>query len=226
MTSIRTDCQSSIQPDFEHYQWWSIHNFFGQPSSMSLHPCYKMFLPWFNLFTLIQLKKYCPFAITDRSESQSLFISPLYILKDHFPEVFFSRLNDPNILSAFLQRTGVPLITYVALLWTCSNRSICVFTEEPRAGYLIPGQVLWEWCRVGETPSSWPAVHYFFLFLFFFSLMTQLFFGLQMHNNGSYPFFPPPGSSDSSAQECSQQFSTQSVLILVIFPIQVIWCCT
>lgn len=168
MTSIRTDCQSSIQPDFEHYQWWSIHNFFGQPSSMSLHPCYKMFLPWFNLFTLIQLKKYCSFAITDRSESQSLFISPLYILKDHFPEVFFSRLNNPNILSAFLQRTGVPLITYVALLWTCSNRSICVFTEEPRAGYLIPGQVLWEWCRVGETPSSWPAVHYFFLFLFFF----------------------------------------------------------
>ena len=60
--------QSPIQPDLEHFQGWSIHNFSGQPLPLSRHPHHEKFLPYVqSKSTLFQLKTVAPCSVTTGS---------------------------------------------------------------------------------------------------------------------------------------------------------------
>ncbi|KAK4815157.1 hypothetical protein QYF61_017598 [Mycteria americana] len=92
--------QSPVQPGLERFQGWGISHLSGQPGPVFHHPQHKTCLP------------YAPFK--DRKAARR---SPRSRL--------FSRLNNPNSLSlSYQERCSIPLIIFVALLWTRSHRSM------------------------------------------------------------------------------------------------------
>ena len=81
--SLGQVAQSPIQPDFEHFQGWGIHNISGQPVPVS-HPRHKKIPPYVqSTSTLFQFKTVAPCPVTKGLGKKSLSIflrSHLYVL--------------------------------------------------------------------------------------------------------------------------------------------------
>ena len=134
--------QRPIQPDLGHFQCWAFYYFSGQSVPVSHHPCHKKGHPYIQSKpTFFQFKTIAPCPVTTGPGKMSVpffLISPLYILKG--PSKVFPRLKSPNSLSLSAEERGSSLPTIsMALLWTCSNRSMSFLYWGPRAGRSTAG---------------------------------------------------------------------------------------
>ena len=90
--------------------------------------------------------------VTTAHPSLELY-SPCYVLKVS-QSILFCRLNNPNSLSlSSLERCSIPLIIFVALLWTRSNRSMSCIVG-CRAGCSTPGGISQKQTKWGESLPS------------------------------------------------------------------------
>ncbi|KAK4821027.1 hypothetical protein QYF61_012113 [Mycteria americana] len=127
--------QSPIQPGLEHCQGWGIRSFSGQP---------------------VPFKAITPRPITTcpcKESLSSLLGGPFRYCKAarRCPHsLLFRRLNNPSSPSLSSQeRCSSPLIIFMALLWTCSNRSMSFLCWGPQSWtqYCSPEDVGFLGCK-------------------------------------------------------------------------------